>query len=42
MFYFLFSELLVIGTGRKMEMIDPSIREAAKKAGIALEVLDSV
>lgn len=37
-----FSEILVLGTGARLERIDPSVLALFKRKGIAVEVQDTV
>lgn len=42
LFFFYSKEIIVLGTGARIERIDPSVLALLKRKGIAVEVLDTV
>lgn len=42
LFSFVSAEVLVLGTGAKLERINPSVLALLKKKGIAVEIQDTV
>lgn len=42
LFSFVSAEILVLGTGAKLERIDPSVLALLRKKGVAVEIQDTV